>query len=67
MKHRSLHGKLIPLALLCCLFCARLSAERDISFSGYAGVKGDFYADPAQEDFDPAFVLQGYFGGQLNI
>ena len=68
MKHRSLHGKLIPLALLlCCLFCARLSAERDISFSGYAGVKGDFYADPAQEDFDPAFALQGYFGGQLNI
>ncbi|MBQ7160052.1 MAG: hypothetical protein IJS09_11615 [Treponema sp.] len=52
-------------AILVLLLCtAALWAE--VSFSGYAGIKGDFYSSK-QDTFDSALCFQTYFAGQLNI
>lgn len=67
MNHRHRFGTLALLLPLCALFSRPAAAESDISFSGYVGAKGDFYADPEKDHFDPALALQGYFGGQLHI
>ena len=37
------------------------------SFSGYAGGKLNYAADPASEDFDPNLKLQAFFAGQFNF
>lgn len=51
----------IVFLLLCSAF---LWAE--ISFSGYAGIKGDFFSSK-EDSFEPALCFQTYFAGQLNI
>lgn len=65
MKTTRTDKKAIIFVLLFFIFASLTFAES--SFSGYAGVKGDFYSDPTEEDFDPALNIQGYFAGQLNI
>lgn len=37
------------------------------SFSSVMGVRGDFFGDPAYNDFDPNLTLKTYFAGSLNI
>ena len=37
------------------------------SFSGYAGGKLNYAANPEQEDFDPDLKLQAFFAGQFNF
>ena len=37
------------------------------SFSGYAGGKLNYSADPEKEDFDPDLKLQAFFAGQFNF
>ena len=37
------------------------------SFSGYAGGKLNYAADPEAEDFDPNLKLQAFFAGQFNF
>ncbi|MBQ6781135.1 MAG: hypothetical protein IJP62_07850 [Treponema sp.] len=37
------------------------------SFSGYAGVKGDFFSNKDSDHFDPSLTAQTYFAGQLNF
>lgn len=50
--------------LLNILFCTSLFAE--VSFSGFAGAKMDFYStDP--EEFDPGLNIQSFFSGQLSL
>ena len=37
------------------------------SFSGYAGGKLNYAADPEEEEFDPNLKLQAFFAGQFNF
>ena len=67
MKCHHRFDTIVLLLLLCAFFSRPAVAESNISFSGYVGAKGEFYADPEKDHFDPALALQGYFGGQLNI
>ena len=67
MKRHHRFDTIALLLVLCAFFSRPAVAESNISFSGYVGAKGDFYADPEKDHFDPALALQGYFGGQLNI
>ena len=47
------------------LFASSLFAAT--SFSGYAGGKLDYSANPTVEDFDPDLKLQAFFAGQFNF
>ena len=52
------------------VFVSSFSAQSEIFFSGFTGVKGDFYSDPEtkeEKEFDPLLEIQAYFSGQLNI
>lgn len=37
------------------------------SFSGSAGIKGNYLSDAGSENFSPILKLNGYFSGQLNL
>ncbi len=48
------------------LFIFTVSVHSEVFFSGYAGMKGDFYSS-SNDSFSPALRFQTYFAGQLNL
>ncbi len=53
--------------LLAALFSFSTGLFAATSFSGYAGGKLNYAADPEVEEFDPNLKLQAFFAGQFNF
>ena len=61
----NLISRLLLTAAFFLLICMPLTAET--TFTGYAGIKGDFDSDPAEDDFTPRLMLDTFFSGQLAL
>lgn len=51
--------------ILCVFFIGQ--AVFSAAFTGFSGIKGDYFSDSSSESFDPQLEISAFFSGQLDI